>query len=240
MAFVQVIRRSMRPEEYTDLRFNWLKRAIYAQKYEITDIRIRDARQVAENEFDYAPGDWRPLRRGELYYTPDGTVFFKAKATIPPELRGKELWLSLWTAAEVLIKVNGRYLGGLDPNRDRTLLSPYIDSDELDIEMEGYNRSKPDDERNPDAMALRGCRQTFKGLYIATIRHEVLACSTTCSCCWTWPKAAISTRITESSSTGNCPGRWTSSTLTRCGRRRTCPPAICGSKGRRKPPSWPR
>ena len=174
MAFVQVIRRSMRPEEYTDLRFNWLKRAIYAQKYEITDIKIRDARQVAENEFDYAPGDWRPLRRGELYYTPDGTVFFRAKATIPPELRGKELWLSLWTAAEVLIKVNGRYLGGLDPNRDRTLLSPYIDSDELDIEMEGYNRSKPDDERNPDAMALRGCRQTFQGLYISTIRHEVL------------------------------------------------------------------
>ena len=75
MAFVQVIRRSMRPEEYTDLRFNWLKRAIYAQKYEITDIKIRDARQVAENEFDYAPGDWRPLRRGSCTTPPTARSF---------------------------------------------------------------------------------------------------------------------------------------------------------------------
>ncbi len=173
MAFVQVVRRSMRPEEYTDLRFNWLKRAVYDQKVEVTDLVIRDARQVGENEYEYA-NDWHPLRRGELYYTPDGTVFFKGKATVPPELKGKELWLSLWSAAEVIIKVNGKYIGGIDPNRDRCLLSPYIDSDELDIEMEGYNRSKPDDERNPDAMALRGCRQVFQGLYLATIHHDVL------------------------------------------------------------------
>ena len=33
----------------------------------------------------------------------------------------------------------------------------------LKIEIEGYNRSKPDDERNPQASALRGCRQVFSG-----------------------------------------------------------------------------
>ena len=54
----------------------------------------------------------------------------------------------MWTAAEIIVKVNGVYVGGMDPNRDRVLLSPYIDSGELLIEMEGYNRSKPDDERN--------------------------------------------------------------------------------------------
>ena len=37
MAFVQVVRRSMRPEEYTDLRAGWLKRFLYESKYEIKE-----------------------------------------------------------------------------------------------------------------------------------------------------------------------------------------------------------
>lgn len=174
MAFVQVVRRSMRPEEYTDLRFGWLKRFLYERKYEITDIQIRDARQVSENEFEYYPEGSRELKKGDIYFTPDGTAFFNAKVTIPEELQGKELWLSMWTAAEIIAKVNGKFVGGMDPNRDRTLLSPYIDSNELVIEMEGYNRSKPDDERNPDAMMLRGCRQEFQGLYLSTVNHQAL------------------------------------------------------------------
>lgn len=174
MAFVPVVRRSMRPEEYTDLRFQWLKRYIYDEKFPITDVQVRDARQLTEDTYQDDPTGFRPLQKGDLYFTPDGTAFFRARITIPEHLRGKELWLTLWTAAEIIVKVNGKYVGGIDPNRDRMLLSPYIDTNELEIEMEGYNRSKPDDERNPDAMALRGCRQVFNGLYLATVHHEVL------------------------------------------------------------------
>lgn len=175
MAFVQVVRRSMRPEEYTDLRFQWLKHFIYMEKYEITDLKVRDARQISENEFEYSPDGFRELCKGDLYYTPDGTAFFEAHVSVPEYLRNKELWLSMWTAAEVIVKVNGRYAGGLDPNRDRLLLPPLHGDYNLKIEMEGYNRSKPDDERNPDAMELRGCRQEFQGLYLSTIRHDVLS-----------------------------------------------------------------
>lgn len=175
MAFVQVIRRSMRPEEYTDLRAGWLKRFIYEERYEITDIAIRDARQVSENVYEYGQDGFRPLKKGDIYFTPDGTVFFKASAVIPERMRGKELWLSMWTAAEIIVKVNDTYVGGIDPNRDRTLLSPYVYSDELFIEMEGYNRSKPDDERNPDSMKLRGCRQEFQGLYLAAVNEDALS-----------------------------------------------------------------
>lgn len=164
----------MRPEEYTDLRFNWLKRYIYQDKFEITDLRARDARQISESEYEDSPEGFRPLHKGDIYYTPDGTVFFEGQVTVPEFLRGRELWLSLWTAAEVIVKVNGRYAGGLDPNRDRLLLPPCNGNWDLKIEMEGYNRSKPDDERNPDSMKLRGCRQEFQGLYLATIRHGVL------------------------------------------------------------------
>lgn len=164
----------MRPEEWTDLRFGWLKRHIYSSKWEIKNLMIRDARQISEMEYEYYPGDYRPLNKGDMYFTPDGTAFIKADVDIPSDLRGKELWFSLKTAAEICVKVNGKYIGGVDPNRERMLLSPYVDdSKTLHFEMTGYNRSKPDDERNPESLSVRGCRQIFEGAYICTVDHAV-------------------------------------------------------------------
>ena len=37
-------------------------------------------------------------------------LFFKADVTIPEHLKGKELWFSLKTAAEIIVKVNGKYV----------------------------------------------------------------------------------------------------------------------------------
>ncbi len=164
----------MRPEEYTDLRFGWLKRHIYSRKWEIENLMIKDARQVSEMEFEYYSENFRPLKKGDMYFTPDGTAFIEADVTVPEELRGKELWFSLKTAAEICVKVNGKYIGGVDPNRERMILSPYIDENTtLHFEMMGYNRSKPDDERNPESLSVRGCRQIFEGAYLCTVNHEV-------------------------------------------------------------------
>lgn len=174
MAHIKVVRRSMRPEEWTDLRFGWLKRHIYSSKWEIKNLLIRDARQVSEMEFEYYSDDYRPLNKGDMYFTPDGTAFIKADVDLPKELQGKELWFSLKTAAEICVKVNGKYVGGVDPNRERMLLSPYIDDTKtLHFDMMGYNRSKPDDERNPESLSVRGCRQIFEGAYICTVNHTV-------------------------------------------------------------------
>ena len=173
MAHVKVVRRSMRPEEWTDLRFGWLQRGVYEDKAEITEWTIRDARQISENEYVYLDGEERPLKNGDLYFTPDGTAFIKGHAVIPPQFKGRDVYFSLKTAAEMIVKVNGKYVGGIDPNRERILLNPYIDSDELCIEIEAYNRSKPDDERNPAALSKRGCRQIFEGAYLCTIRENV-------------------------------------------------------------------
>lgn len=174
MAHIKVVRRSMRPEEWTDLRFGWLKRYIYSSKWEIINLMIRDARQISEMEFEYYSDDYRPLNKGDMYFTPDGTAFIKADVDIPKELQGKELWFSLKTAAEICVKINGKYVGGVDPNRERMLLSPYIDDKKtLHFDMMGYNRSKPDDERNPESLSVRGCRQIFEGAYICTVNHKV-------------------------------------------------------------------
>lgn len=174
MAHIKVVRRSMRPEEWTDLRFGWLKRYIYSSKWEIKNLMIRDACQISEMQFEYYSEDYRPLQKGDMYFTPDGTAFIKADVDLPKELLGKELWFSLKTAAEICVKVNGKFVGGVDPNRERMLLSPYIDDKKtLHFEMMGYNRSKPDDERNPESLSVRGCRQIFEGAYICTVNHKV-------------------------------------------------------------------
>lgn len=164
----------MRPEEWTDLRFGWLKRHIYKEKWEIENLEICDARQVKEMEFEFYSEGYRPLKKGDMYFTPDGTAFIKADVNIPDSLKGKELWFSLKTAAEICVKVNGKYIGGVDPNRERMLLSPYVDvNSTLHFDMMGYNRSKPDDERNPESLSVRGCRQIFEGAYICTINEDV-------------------------------------------------------------------
>ncbi len=173
MAHVKVVRRSMRPEEWTDLRFGWLERGLILDREEITDLTIRDARQVAENEYVFDDPAPRPLRKGDLYFTPDGTAFIRGHVRVPERMHGQNIYLHLTTAAEMIVKINGKYVGGLDPNRDRILLNPYIDSDDLDIEIEAYNRSKPDDERNPQSLAKRGCRQLFEGLDLVTIRENL-------------------------------------------------------------------
>lgn len=174
MAHIKVVRRSMRPEEWTALRFGWLKRHIYDKKWEIKNLMIRDARQVAEMEFQYYKDGWRPLNKGDMYFTPDGTAFIKADVEVPEDMKNKELWFSLKTAAEICVKVNGKYIGGVDPNRERMLLSPYVNtSDTLHFDMMGYNRSKPDDERNPESLSVRGCRQIFEGAYLCTVNHAV-------------------------------------------------------------------
>ncbi len=174
MAHVKVVRRSMRPEEYTKLRFGWLKRYIYRERAEITGFEIREAHQVAEMEFDFYDQEYRPLRRGDMMFTPDGNAFIRCSTVVPEKYRTGEVYLYLRTAAEMIVKINGQYAGGIDPNRERMLLTPYIPEDgKIEIDIVGYNRSKPDDERNPATSSGRGCRQVFEGAYYAVVRQPV-------------------------------------------------------------------
>ena len=90
MAHVEVVRRSMRPEEWTALRYSWLKRGVIEDREEILTWRIQDARQTAEQTYEFNDGPERDLRRGDLYFTPDGTAFIRAEADIPERFKGKK------------------------------------------------------------------------------------------------------------------------------------------------------
>jgi len=173
MAHIKVQRRSMRKEEYIDLRYGWLRRYIHEDMTEISPVFIRNARQTGENEFDFYEDEPYELKRGGLYYTPDGSVFFTAEANIPESLSGREVYLFFKTTSEVIVKVNGKYAGGVDPNRMRVEITPFVEDGKIRLEMLGFNRSKPDDERNPETLALRGCRQEFGGIYLCGVNADV-------------------------------------------------------------------
>ncbi|MDD2214614.1 MAG: alpha-mannosidase, partial [Oscillospiraceae bacterium] len=172
MAFVKVVRRSMRPEEWTELRYGWIKRGIVQRQLALQELEIRDARQTGENTFVF-DNDYRPLKQGDLYFIPDGTVFIRGRGFIPDTLRGQEVWLQLHTASELIVKINGKLAGGIDPNRDRILLNPWLEGPEFRLEIQGFYRSKPDDERNPEAMDSRGCRQVFDGAYLCLVNQAL-------------------------------------------------------------------
>ena len=175
MAHIKVTRRSMRPEEYISLRYGWLKRVVHENLTQISPVMIRNTRQTGENKFDFYEDTPYELKKGELCYTPDGSIFFTAAANVPAAFAGREVYLYFKTTSEVIVKVNGHYAGGFDPNRQRINITPFIENGFAEIEMLGFNRSKPDDERNPETLALRGCRQVFEGLYFCTVNENVQA-----------------------------------------------------------------
>lgn len=167
MAHIKVARRSMDVREWIAIRVHWLSEQRIISSYALQGWEVQEARQVKENEYELI-GERHPIQDGDWFFTPDGTAFLYNTITIPDELKDSELWFQFRTASEMMIKINGQWVGGVDPNRDRIRVKRKEDVlNKLEIYMEGYNRSKPDDERNSETAHLRGCRQEFNaGLLI--------------------------------------------------------------------------
>ena len=165
----------MRPEEYIELRYAWLKKSIYGKMYELSPVYVREAHQISENEYEYYDEDFRKLNKGDIFYTPDGSAFLRCESIVPEELKNEEIYFFFKTASEMIVKINGNFAGGVDPNRERIPINSYIDDGKILIEAEGFNRSKPDDERNPETLSRRGCRQEFTGLYLTTVNKNIQA-----------------------------------------------------------------
>jgi len=174
MAHMKVVRRSMGKREWIGLRLGWLKRRIELESAPITGWEIREARQVDEMAYEFYDADFRPLATGDAMYTPDGTAFLRATARVPENFVGRKVWFSLRTASEMMVKIGGKWAGALDPNRSRFEIPDDV-TGELRIEIEGYNRSKPDDDRDPATRHFKGCRQEFAGANLVIIDEDALA-----------------------------------------------------------------
>jgi len=178
MAHKKVARRSMTELDWIILRSKKIKEAILEKSFPIENWIVREGRQVGELEFEYFTDDYKAINDGDHYFTPDGSVFLKNEITITDDQKNDEIWFRLKTAAEMIIKVNGKWAGGIDPNRNRVLIKKSEDkTTKFLIEIEGYNRSKPDDERNLETSFLRGCRQVFDSGNLVVINKKVEALS---------------------------------------------------------------
>ena len=171
MARVKVIRRSMLPDEWTRVRIGWLKKRRFAKEAEITGWTVREGRQTGDGSYAMYDAQPRALQRGDAYFTPDGTAFLHAEAVAPDWPSGAGgLRLKLVTSGEMLVRVNGRLQGGIDPNRE-TLPLPPAEGGRYVFDIEGYNRCRPDDDRSEEATRRKGCRQVFQGAFFV-LRDE--------------------------------------------------------------------
>ncbi len=166
----------MSTDEWINIRCKWLHARIQVNRLQIPNWRKREARQLEEKIYDYVDETYLPLQIGDQLFRPDGTAFLKTTFSMPEALTSKEVWLEIRTAAEMHVRNNNIWLGGIDPNRSRLLLTKKADNSQIfNLDIEAYNRSKPDDERDLATSSLRGCRQTFTGAWLVEINHEIEA-----------------------------------------------------------------
>lgn len=172
MAHIAVERRSVTMQKWSKLVFEQVDQRIFKEMHPLDNWQVRNGEYhpeayVWEDEF-------HPIREGDKWGGPDVTCMFKCEFTIPEALDGKKVYLYMYTATEVIIQDNGRYVDGLDPNRSWCAFLERAKAGERhEMILECYTRSKPDDDRGV-ARNLKGCIQTFKRPCLVVIDEEML------------------------------------------------------------------
>ncbi|RMD73574.1 MAG: alpha-mannosidase, partial [Lentisphaerae bacterium] len=127
-------------------------------------IQIREGRLLDDGTVAWDDSDWRALAKGDWLFTPDGIAHLKMRGSYPERFQDQTVYLALETAAEMIVRSNERWIGGIDPNRGEVkLTAKAVAGAPIELFLEGYNRSKPDDERHIRTRSWRGCRQRFRG-----------------------------------------------------------------------------
>lgn len=172
MAHIAVERRSVSMQKWSKLVFEQIDQRIFKEMYPLDNWLVRNGRY--EPDAYVWEDDFHPIQEGDKWGGPDITCMFKCDFTIPKELEGKKVYLYMYTATEVIISDNGRYVDGLDPNRS---WCAFIDNakagEQHQMILECYTRSKPDDDRGT-ARNLKGCIQTFKRPCLVVIDDVML------------------------------------------------------------------
>lgn len=174
MAHIKVSRRSMDNEKWAKINFHQLDQFVIKKRFPIPDWVIRTGEYYPEG-YTWDHDDFLPIQDGDRWGGPDVTSVFKTTFIIPEKLDGEKIYFEMVTPTEVMVKVNGSYMDGLDPNRASF---PFVDSakagDTYEIILEAYTRSKPDDDRNIETKKLKGCIQRFKSPSFIVIDENML------------------------------------------------------------------
>jgi alpha-mannosidase len=143
----QVLRRSMSLTEWNRIRLAELEAWKDEARIPLSGWSMREADYADPDTYRFL-GRWTSVREGDPWGRPDGTCFFRRTVTVPDDLRGNPVMFRLPTVAEMMVRIDGKLVNALDPNRSEVPLFKRARGGEtLEIELEAYVRSAPDDLR---------------------------------------------------------------------------------------------
>ncbi|MCX7049130.1 MAG: glycosyl hydrolase-related protein [Candidatus Sumerlaeota bacterium] len=157
---IAVVRRSLNPPEWIRVRLKEMARWQVQASAPIEGWHIREAKFLESGE--YKPIEpWKAIHEGDIWGAPDGTFFLRATIRVPHSFRGLPVEFELRTPTEMMIRVDGRLINAIDPNRSRVpLLKRARGGETMRMEIEAYMRSAPDDNRIKDIG--HGCTQIWR------------------------------------------------------------------------------
>ena len=172
MGHVKVVRRNITLEEWSKYVFGLFEKILIEDSFLLENWQVREGEYFPEGYKWF--NDFRDIKEGERWGGPDATAFFKTSVKIPERMKSCDVYFHMITPCEVIVSCNNKMVAGLDPNRNKFVLSKGQNlSEELSITMEAYTRSKPDDDRNPLAAHLRGCVQSFSTPQLIIINEYI-------------------------------------------------------------------
>lgn len=174
MAHEKVERRSISSKDWSSLVFSRINDFIYLDRKKINGWSVREGIYSPDR---YLWDDERPvpIEEGQLWGGPDTTGVFTCEVKIPKEFKDKKVYFYMLAACEVMIEVDGKYVGGIDPNRDRFLFVEKANIEKTyTIKMEAYTRSKPDDDRSLTVKQMKGCAHVFLAPEFVLIDEKML------------------------------------------------------------------
>ena len=167
-----VVRRSLTPEEWLRLRAKEIGRWLTVASAPTGRWQIREADYRGPGDYRWR-GRWKAIREGEMFGAPDGSFLLRGAVTVPEVFKGLPVLLELATPTEMLVRLDGRLVNGIDPNRSLVpLVDPAGGGETFACELEAYMRSAPDDMRVREGPGW-GCIQPFRPPRFVSRDHAV-------------------------------------------------------------------
>ncbi|MCS6835286.1 MAG: glycosyl hydrolase-related protein [Anaerolineae bacterium] len=130
-------RRAIRFDERILQRLDAVLARAVLQREALPDWQIKAAYHRDTGHYEPLDPHWRTITVGESWGGKDVTAFFRRRVEIPPRMAGLPVYLYIYVGGDSLLSLNGVPYHGLDPFRNRVLLTPSAAAGEcMDIEIE--------------------------------------------------------------------------------------------------------
>ena len=138
-------RRAINDFERIEMNIADVAARVDAARLAIGGWEYREGRHLAPGKYEY-DGPWRAYSPEVMWGGDERTAWFRAEATIPASMDGRQVMARLLPGGEAIVRVNGKPAAGLDfSHREFVLTEKGKGGERFEIELECYFRDAPDD-----------------------------------------------------------------------------------------------